>query len=100
MLKSRQIAVRLGISFGALLAILIAVGWMGMHQIERDNAHLEEIQGKDWTQLTLAQEALRYSSANSCITMQLFLLQDEEQIKALLISRREHQENRRALGQG
>jgi PAS domain S-box-containing protein len=90
LLKSRQIAVRLGISFSALLAILIAVGWMGLNQMEREKANLEEIQGKDWAQLTLAQEALRYSGANSRITMQLFLLQDEEQIKAMLITRAEN----------
>lgn len=86
LLKSRQIAVRLGISFSALLAILIAVGWMGMHQMARDNAKLEEIQGRDWTMLIVAQEALRYSSANSRITMQVFLLRDEEQIKPLLVT--------------
>ncbi len=90
MLKSRQIAVRLGISFSAVLAILVAVGWMGMHQMARDNAKLEEIQGRDWTMLIVAQEALRYSSANSRITMQLFLLQDEEQIRALLVTRAEN----------
>ena len=90
MLKSRQIAVRLGIAFSAVLAILIAVGWMGMHQMARDNAKLEEIQGRDWTMLIVAQEALRYSSANSRITMQLFLLQDEEQIRALLVTRAEN----------
>jgi diguanylate cyclase (GGDEF)-like protein/PAS domain S-box-containing protein len=90
LLKSHQIAVRLGISFTVLLAILIAVGWMGLHQMDRDNARLAESQGKDWTTLTLTQEALRYSSANSRITMQLFLLKDEDQIKALETTRVEN----------
>ena len=90
MLKSHQIVVRLGMSFSALLAILIAVGWIAVHQMDRDNARLAELQGKDWTTLTLTQEALRYSSANSRITMQLFLLEDEDQIKALVTTRVEN----------
>ena len=90
MLKSHQIAVRLGISFSALLATLIAVGWLFLHQMDRDNARLAEIQGKNWTTLTMTQEALRYSGTNSRITMQLFLLQDEDQIKALLTTRAEN----------
>ena len=87
MLKSRQIAIRLGISFSALLAALMAVGWTGLVQMDRDSARLAEIQGRDWSTLTHAQDALRYSNANSRITMQLFLLHDEEQIKALLATR-------------
>ena len=90
MLKSRQIALRLGISFTALLATLMAVGWTGLVQMDRDSARLAEIQGRDWSTLTHAQEALRYSNANSRITMQLFLLHDEEQIKALLTTRTEN----------
>ena len=73
-----------------MLAILIAVGWMGQDQMGRDNAKLAKLEGEDWAVLTLTQEALRYSSANSRITMQVFLLQDEEQIKALLITRAEN----------
>jgi diguanylate cyclase (GGDEF)-like protein/PAS domain S-box-containing protein len=88
--KSHQIAVRLGISFSALLVILIAVGWMGLHQMDLDNARLAELQGKDWTTLRLTEEAARYSNSNSRITMQLFLLDDEEQIKALEATRAEN----------
>ena len=87
MLKSHQIVVRLAISFSALLAILIAVGWIAVHEMDRDNARLAELQGKNWTTLTLTQEALRYSSANSRITTQLFFLEDEDQIKTLVTAR-------------
>lgn len=90
MLKSHQIAFRLGISFGLLLAVLIAIGWMGLRQIDRDNARLEELQGRDWKTLTLAQDALRYSNANNRITMQLFLLHDATQINDLLAARAEN----------
>jgi two-component system sensor histidine kinase/response regulator len=90
LLKIRQIVLRLGISFSILLLVLIAVGWLGLHQMDRNNARLAEIQGKDWDTLTLAQEALRYSSINSRITLQLFLPQDESQIRALLAVRAEN----------
>ena len=95
LLKIRQIAFRLGISFGILLLVLIAVGWLGLHQMDRNNARLAEIQGKDWDRLRLAQEALRYSSINSRITLQLFLPQDEAQIHALQAARAE---NSRKIG--
>lgn len=90
MLKTHQIALRLGISFGVLLAVLIAVGWMGLRQIDRDNARLEELQGRDWKTLTLAEDAFRYSNANNRITMQLFLLHDATQINNLLAVRAEN----------
>ena len=86
-MKHRHIGVRLGISFGFLVAILIGVGWLGLSQMGWVHAELEGIVGKRWTKVQLAREAVHYSNLNNRITMQIFLLTSREQIDPLLVRR-------------
>jgi signal transduction histidine kinase len=89
-LVSRQIASRLGLAFSLLVALLIAVGDLGLRRMDRINADLQDIMGRQWTKLRLSREMVANSNSNSRITLQVFLLKDREQIESLLITRAEN----------
>ncbi len=82
-----QIALRLGLTFGLLVTILITLGDLGMTRMGRINDDLHDMMDKQWTKLRLAQEAVTYSNRNSRITMEIFLLKNRGQIDYLLITR-------------
>jgi len=86
-LTAGQIAARLGLAFSLLVGLLIAVGDLGLRRMDHVNADLQDIMGEQWTKLRLARDALTYSSRNSRITMQVFLLKDGGQIDSLLAAR-------------
>jgi PAS domain S-box-containing protein len=58
--------------------------------MDRINADLQALTGKQWTKLRLSREALTYSNRNSRITMHIFLLEDRTQISSLLAARKEN----------
>src|SRR5579872_3044812 len=89
-LKSSQIAMRLGAAFAVLLVTVITVGWLGLSRMDQTNRNLEDIIGRRWMKVRLAQEALEYSNLNSRITMEVFLLTDREQISNKLVVRAEN----------
>jgi PAS domain S-box-containing protein len=89
-LASGQVAVRLGLAFSLLVGLLVAVGELGLRGMDQINSDLQDITGGQWTKMSLAREAVTYSNRNSRITMQVFLLQDDEQIGSLLAARAEN----------
>ena len=89
-MTSRQIGLRLGIAFGLLVAILIGIGYLGLSRMNQINANLNDVIGRQWTTLHLSRQALSYSSRNSRITMEIFLLKDRRVIDSLLKSRAEN----------
>ncbi len=92
-LVSRQIVSRLGLAFSLLIALLIAVGVLGIRRMDRVNADLQDIvMGKQWSKLRLSREMVTYSNRNSRITMEVFLLTDKQkkQIDLLLAVRAEN----------
>lgn len=89
-LASGYIAVRLGLAFSLLVALLIAVGGLGLHRMDKVNADLQDIMGREWAKLRLAREAATYSNRNSRITMEIFLLKDRRKIDSLLLARAEN----------
>jgi len=89
-LTSRQIGMQLGIAFSLLVAILIGIGYLGLSRMNQINANLNEVLGRQWTTLQLSRQALAYSSRNSRITMEIFLLRDKRVIDPLLKSRAEN----------
>jgi signal transduction histidine kinase len=86
-MKIAYINVRLGIAFALLLALLIAVGGLGLRQMGQIDGQLEEIVNKRWAKVRLAREALSYSNLNSRITMEIFFLKTKEEIDPLLAER-------------
>ncbi|MGB7846413.1 MAG: MCP four helix bundle domain-containing protein [Candidatus Acidiferrum sp.] len=88
--SAAEISVGLGIAFGVLVGLLMAVGYLGLDRMDQINANLENIMGSQWTKLHLAKEALTDSNRNSRITLQIFLLTNREEIAPLLDRRAEN----------
>src|SRR5258708_3289814 len=86
-MKSKQIGFRLGISFCLLIPILIGVGCFSLRLMSKMNAAVHEIVQQRWGKVQLSREALRYSTLNNRITMQIFLMTDRKEIDALLVER-------------
>ncbi len=86
-MKIEHINVRLGIAFGLLIALLIAVGGLGLRQMGRIDAELEDIVNKRWAKVQLAREALYFSNLNNRITMEIFFFKTREEIDPLLVQR-------------
>src|SRR5258706_10219203 len=85
-----HVAVRLGLAFGLVIALLVAVGDLGIRRMDRINADLQDIMSREWLKLGLTGEAVTYSNRNNDITTQIFLLTDQEQIESLLAVRAEN----------
>ena len=96
-LTSRHVAFRLGLAFSLLVTLLIAVGDLGLRRTDRINSDLEEIMRRQWVKLQLSREAATYSSRNSRITMEIFLLKDRKEIDAQLVARAQNSEKIFAL---
>ncbi|MGD0506166.1 MAG: EAL domain-containing protein [Terriglobales bacterium] len=86
-LTSPQIGIRLGNTFVFLVAILIGIGILGLSLMDQSNAALEDLTGRQWSKLQLAQDALTYSNQNSRITVEIFLLNRQRAIDRLLADR-------------
>ncbi len=86
----RQLGMRLGLSFGFLIAILLGTAYLTLDRMHRMNVSVEGTLNESLLELQLGQEALRYSSENSRITMQVFLVQRQEIIDELLARRAEN----------
>ena len=89
-MTTKHIATKLGLAFGLLVAILIGIGFLGLSRMDQINANLEGVLGRRWNKLQVAREALAYSSRNSRITMEVFLLNDKRLIDPLLSRRAEN----------
>jgi len=100
-LASWKVAVRLGLAFSVFGVLLIVIGDLGLRRMDRINADLLDIMDRQWTTVQLSLEAVAYSSSNSRITMQVFLLKDKdkdkEQIGSLLAARAENTKKISAL---
>jgi diguanylate cyclase (GGDEF)-like protein len=82
-----QIGLKLGVAFGVLIAIVIGVGFLGLVRMSHMNADTQEVTDVRWAKVKLAFEALHYSELNNRLTMEVFLLEDQQQIARLLEQR-------------
>ena len=88
--RNQNIGVRLGIVFSFLIAVLIGIGWLGLNRMGRIHGDMEKIVKNRWLKVQLAREALNYSALNSRITMEIFLLREQDEIAPLLAHRTEN----------
>ncbi len=88
--NGRQVGRKLGLSFGLLIAILLGTAYLALNHMQRLYAGLEQALSDDMYQLQLVSEGLRYSSDNSRITMEIFLVQRAEVIEQLMARRVEN----------
>ena len=89
---SKPVMRRLILAFGVLVTILLSIGWLGLSRMARLNANMQAVTDYHWAKVKLAREALGYSSLNSRITMQIFLLEDPQSIARLLAERAKNSE--------
>jgi two-component system, cell cycle sensor histidine kinase and response regulator CckA len=78
-MNNSPVGIKLGISFGLLLSLLIGVGWLGLSRIDRTNADLNHL-GRDVSKLELAQRAEHYANLNIKLVMQVLILDRKEDI--------------------
>ncbi len=89
-MKPHDIRQQLVVAFGLLITILIGIGYLGLSRMDQINSNLDAVLGRQWSTLQLSREALRYSTRNSRITMQIFFLKDKRVIDPLLTTRAEN----------
>jgi PAS domain S-box-containing protein len=94
---SRHIGMKLGGALAILVAILAAVGWLGLSRMSQINEGMNQIVGQHWSKVQIVNQALSYSNLNNRITMQVFLLKDRQEINTLLIQRAENTDRISAL---
>jgi PAS domain S-box-containing protein len=81
-----HLGARLGLSFGALIVILLSVSGIGLRQLRRVEADFANTVDQRWQKVQLSRKAQALSNLNSRITMQFFFV-DEKEIEALMIQR-------------
>lgn len=86
----RQVGKKLGLTFGLLIVILLTTGYVALDRVQRMYARLEQALSGDALAMRWAQDSLRYSSENSRIAMEIFLVQRPEVIEQLLARRAEN----------
>jgi signal transduction histidine kinase/DNA-binding response OmpR family regulator len=96
-MKIEQVNMRLGLAFGLLVALLIAVGGLGLRQMGRIDEELEDIVNKRWAKVQLAREALFFSNLNNRITMEIFFFKTRQEIDPLLVQRAQNTERISAI---
>jgi diguanylate cyclase (GGDEF)-like protein len=87
---SRKFAIWLGMSFALLIAILLGTAYVILHRMAQINAHAQDTLNESMIELQQGQEALRYSTENSRITMEIFLVNRPEAIDRMLARRAEN----------
>jgi len=81
--KADRIGFTLGVAFSVLIAALILLGSFALRQMSNTNAAVQQVVAQRWHKVQLAREALRYSTLNNRLTMQVFLLTDRKEIGVL-----------------
>jgi diguanylate cyclase (GGDEF)-like protein len=93
----RQVGIKLGLCFGLLIAILLGTAYLALDRMQRAYASLQAELDESMLELQLAQDGMRYSSENSRIIMELFLVRRPEVIDQLLAHRAENSRKITAL---
>ncbi len=78
---------RLIIAFCLLIGILVAVARLALNQMERIESSTNALAAHEWAKVELARQALAYSAANSRIILQVFLMDNTNDIAPLLLVR-------------
>src|SRR5437016_4266301 len=84
MIKDSIFPAKLILAFGVLIAIVVCVGVIGLRHLQAD-AELERIVDARWEKVQLSRQAQSYSNLNNRITMQIFLVESENDVNSLLV---------------
>ena len=96
-LKDSRLARGLGLTFAVLIIILLGTDYLTLNRMRRMNAGAQDTLKESLLEVQLGQNALRYSSENSRITTEIFLVQQPELIDELLARRTENSRKIAAL---
>jgi len=83
MIKDSSFPAKLILAFGVLIAIVVCIGVIGLRHLQAD-AELERIVDARWEKVQLSRQAQSYSNLNNRITMQVFLVENENDVYSLL----------------
>jgi signal transduction histidine kinase len=81
---------RLVVAFCLLIGILVGVARLALNQMERINKSIDGLAEHEWAKVELARQALAGSAANSRIILQVFLMDNTNEIAPLLAVRAEN----------
>src|SRR5947209_16622622 len=91
-MRNQNIGVKLGAVFGFLIVVLVGVGWLGLSRMGQIDEEMERKVNERCAKVQLSRQALNYSNLNNRITMEIFLLQEKDEIDPLLAQRAENSE--------
>jgi diguanylate cyclase (GGDEF)-like protein/PAS domain S-box-containing protein len=77
----------LGAAFAVLIAILLAIGQLGLRRMQTIDETLSDITGSKLTDLQLARRALTISNDNNRIVMEIVLVKNRRLVEPLLAAR-------------
>jgi PAS domain S-box-containing protein len=77
----------LGIAFAVLIAIVLAIGQLGLRRMQAIDATLSDITGGKSIDLELARRALTISNDNNRIVMEIVLVENRRLVEPLLAAR-------------
>jgi methyl-accepting chemotaxis protein len=83
-MKRLGIGARLAISFAALIAILVGVGWIGLSRMASINGNLDVVAVQRWGKAQIAEEGANRAQLQAALIGQLFLTRDPAQQSRLL----------------
>ena len=67
--------------------MLFVVGWRGISHLRQLNEQMQNTVGDQWKEVRLSHEAFHLSDLNSRITLLIFLVDDQDDLKRLLAER-------------
>jgi PAS domain S-box-containing protein len=85
--KRINITLLLVAAFCLLAAVLFIVGWQGIRRLRNQDAQMQNIIYDRWQEGILSNRAYRLSSENSRLTLLIFLTDDRNEIKKLVVQR-------------
>jgi len=91
-MKTHPVSITLGIGFGVLILIVVAMGYLAIERMAQVNNAMDQLVKHQWAKVQLSQRALSYSARNNRATLQVLLMSDHEQIDRLLVERAQNTE--------
>ena len=86
-MKRFDARLRLGATFCLLAAVLFLVGWQGVHHLRQLDREMQNVIYDRLSEEQQVREAFHLSDLNSRLMLSIFLLDDPDEIKRLLVQR-------------
>lgn len=84
-----KIGARLGLAFAAMVAIVLALGWLSLERMKQIDAATENIARTRFANVQLAEHGLQLVNENARMSLQLFMMTDAGEREALIAVQKE-----------